>query len=353
MKETRAQSDWYEADVLEGLEDFAADELAERFGDALVALEQPRPGALSFVVQGNPAGLLALRSVLAVYHVLPFAVARPKALLGHEHFTRLVRAIQAVRALDRASTFATLRLSAAGEDSSVLTRLKDELSAACRLRAANDEGDLLLRLRRAAGGEGWEVLLRISARPLATRAWRVCNLPGSLNASLAHAMMRLTEPEPGDRILNLMCGSGTLLVERLALAPAQTVVGCDTNPQALECARSNLAAAGYATQARLEAWDATRLPFRSPVFDVFVADLPFGQLVGSHRENEQLYPAFFGETARVAVPGARMVLLTHEVRLLEHVAAQHAAQWAHRATLPVRSGGMTPRIFAFERLSES
>jgi 23S rRNA G2445 N2-methylase RlmL len=352
MKQHRFQPEYYEADVLEGLEDFALDELTERFGQMMTSVDVPRPGTIAFVFDGDTGALLALRSVVAVYRVLTFAVTRPKALLGHEHFTRLVHAIRDVRTVDQAHRFETLRLSAAGEASSVLMRLKHELSSASGLQATNDEADLLLRLRRSTNGDGWDVLLRLSARPLATRDWRVCNLPGSMNASLAHAMMRLTEPAPSDRVLNLMCGSGTLLVERLALAPASQTVGCDTDPEALHCARRNLAAAGVRAQTHLEAWDATQLPVPHATFDVLVADLPFGQLIGSHHENERLYPAFFEETARVARLGARMVLLTHEVRLLEGVAARYTSFWAHRATLPVRSGGMTPRIFAFERLSE-
>jgi hypothetical protein len=39
-------------------------------------------------------------------------------------------------------------------------------------------------------------------------------MPGAVNAALAHAIALLTEPEPADRLLNLCCGSGTLLIER-------------------------------------------------------------------------------------------------------------------------------------------
>lgn len=337
-----------EADVLEGLEDFAADELIERLG-ARVRLGDVRPGAVAFTYQGDLGALLGLRSVLAAYLVLHFDVPRPKALLGHQHFERLLGAVALVRGLHAPGAFGTLRLSAAGEDSSVLVRLKDELAARAGLALADDEGDLLVRLRRARGAGGWECLLRLSPRPLATRAWRVCNMPGAPNATLAHAMMQLSEPAADDVVLNLACGSGTLLVERLALGPARAALGCDTDPQALACAQANLAAAGYAGRARLERWDATALPLPNASASMICADLPFGQIVGSHRENELLYPRIVAEAARVAAPGARLVLLTHEVRLLERVAAAYAHAWEHVATLAVRSSGMTPRIFAFLR----
>ncbi|MFO7169739.1 MAG: RNA methyltransferase, partial [Chloroflexota bacterium] len=90
-------------------------------------------------------------------------------------------------------------------------------------------------------------------------------------------------------------------------------------------------------------------PLPDASVSVLMADLPFGQLVGSHRDNEVLYPRIVAEAARVAAPGARMVLLTHEVRLLERVAAEQRGSWELVRTVRVRSSGMTPRLFLFRR----
>jgi tRNA (guanine6-N2)-methyltransferase len=233
----------------------------------------------------------------------------------------------------------------------VLTRLKGELAQRFGLAVAADEGDLLIRLRRAQQGDGWETLVRLTPRPLATRAWRVCNLPGALNASLAYAMIALTEPSPSDAVLNLACGSGTLLIERLLSGRAKQAIGCDTDAAALECARLNLRAAGLDQAARLEDWDASAIPLADASVSMICADLPFGQLVGSHRENQEFYPRVFAEAARVARPGARMVLLTHEVRLLDRTAERFAHQWQPLEVLRVRSGGMTPAVALFRRTS--
>ncbi|MFO7168676.1 MAG: RNA methyltransferase, partial [Chloroflexota bacterium] len=244
----------FEADTLPGLEEFGAAEIAGRLGGRARFLRSERPEELRFTYAGDPRALLALRSVVAVYRSLAFDVPRPKALLGHQHFERLAAAIEDVRALHSPGAFATLRVSAAGEDSAVLTRLKAELAARAGLQVADEEGDLLLRLRRSPDGPGWEVLVRISPRPLATRPWRVCNMPGAPNATLAHALAQLTGPSADDTVLNMCCGSGTLLVERLALTRARAAIGCDIDPDALDCARQNLAAAGLSRAARLELW---------------------------------------------------------------------------------------------------
>lgn len=340
-----------EADVLEGLAPFAMDELDMRFGSRVEVQPAPRPDAVAFAYRGGLDRLLDLRSVVAVSLVKPFAVPRPKALLGHQHLVALLAMVETARELWPAGRFATFKLGAAGAESSVMQRLKDEIGKNTGLRPA-EEGDLLLRLRR--NREGWEALVRLSPRPLATRPWRVCNMPGALNASLAHVMMMLTRPQSGDRVLNMACGSGTLLIERAGIADAHELIGCDTNANALECAEQNIAAArGHElapNQAvRLEAWDATATPLAAASVDVICADLPFGQLVGSHQNNQQLYPKILVEASRIARPGARLALITHEIRLLEQAAAQVADSWHFERTVAVYSGGMTPRIFVWTR----
>jgi predicted RNA methylase len=335
-----------EADVLEGLEAFALDDLrALRGAEGLTQ----HTGVLRFFFSRPLHELLALRSVIAVYLIERFALPRPKALLGHQHFDRLIAMIATVRDLWPAGAFTTFRISAAGEESSVMARLKEAIADRTGLSASSEEGDLLLRLRRSPDG-GWEALARLSPRPLATRSWRVCNLPGALNATVAHVMMRLTEPQPSDRVLNMCCGSGTLLIERLALGRARLIAGCDIDPAALECARANLTAAGYASRVFLESWDAGELPVGDGGFDMLCADLPYGQLVGSHSDNETLYPRIFAEATRVAASGARMALITHEIRLIERVAAAFQTQWHLQQRIRVRSGGYTPGIYVLRRV---
>ena len=72
----------------------------------------------------------------------------------------------------------------------------------------------------------------------------------------------------------------------------------------------------------------------------------------SHRMTVEIGADFPGaDKMTVAQPGARMVLLTHEVRLLERTAERFAQQWRLLDLLRVRSGGMTPAVALLRRTS--
>lgn len=339
----------YEAEVLPGLKPFALDELHRQFGTAIRVDPTEDEESIRFRYKGDVRPLLDLRTVVAVYQVEHFSIPRPRALLGHAHFTRLMHCVDAVRGLHPAAAFRTFRVSAAGADSAVFRRLRAEISAHTGLADDPEAGDLLLRVRPSAHG-GWEVLIRLSPRPLSARAWRVCDMPGALNATIAAAMVALTQPVPSDRFLNLMCGSGTLLIERLLCCPAEQAVGCDIDRAALACAEENLAAAGLSAVAQLLRMDATHLDFPERSFTALAADLPWGQLVGSREEVEDLYPAVLTEAARVAMPGAPFALITHAVRLFERLLPQVSHLWQVERIQRVFQGGQHPRIYLLRRL---
>jgi tRNA (guanine6-N2)-methyltransferase len=351
-KQQTTSSRWYELEVIPGLEAIAVEEL-RRVARRVTIEPGRREGLIAFGYDGDPAALLDLGTVLAVYERRFFPIPRPKALLGQQHLDALLALIADVRALHGRDAFQTFRLSAAGQDSSVLQRLREELAARTGLEDVADEGDLLLRLRRPLdGSDGWEVLIRLSPRPLSTRAWRVCNLPGAINASVARAMALLTLPHPDDAVLNLLCGSGTLLIERLLHAPARLAIGCDTDAFARRCAIDNIAAADV-DQIAIEAWDAGDLPTPDGWADAVLADLPFGQLVGSHEGNVELYPRILREAARVTIGGGVFVAITGDIRLWERLVADAAAEWTLDLVLPIKlpfaSGYLHPRIYRLRR----
>ena len=322
----------FEAEVLAGLAPFACAEL-----DRLSAeVRDEEETSVGFEWSGPPRELLALRTVVAVYALDSYPVPRPRGLLGEQHLAEIVGRIADVRTLDE---FTSFRLSAAGRDSAVFERLAAEIAKRTGLQHDPDDGELLLRIRR--GDTGWEVLSRLSPRPLSARAWRVRDRRGALNATIAAAMAAMTLPAAGDRFLNVGCGTGTLLVERSGAGPARRLVGVDIDTEVLDDAAANGARA-------LVRGDAARLPFPHASFDVIAADLPYGATMGSPAENERLYPALLADAARVAVAGARFAVITHDIRRFESVLARIDA-WDVVERLQVFQKGHHPTIWLLRR----
>jgi 23S rRNA G2445 N2-methylase RlmL len=344
-----------EATVPDGLEPIAGQELRRRL-EARFILRQERgrwslPGSLRFDYSGDLKTLLGLKTVLSVYLVCAFDIPRPRALLSNEHLPALLRAIEQVRGLLAPETYRTFHLSAAGSESAVLLRLKQEIAARAHLQRVADEQEAHLQMHLRPAPEpaaGWELLLRLSPRPLAVRAWRVCNRKGALNAAVAHAMVLLTQPAPQDTFLNPACGSGTLLIERIACGPARRAVGCDIDGEALACAHENIEAGGCGERVEAHRWDMLHLPLPDDSVDSFCSMLPFGHRMGSHAENLALYPRTLQEAARVAKEGARFALLASDRRVIES-SLQQSPGWAVEQSLRVSLSHAHPLLLLLRR----
>ena len=344
-----------ECEVLPGLEPICADEVRRVLGRraALADAAAASRGAVGFRLSGSPRAALELRTAVAAYVVVSVPGRRPSALLGD---TVLFDRVEAVRRMHPPGTFSSFRLSAPGRDSAALRRLREALTARTGLVEDPEDGELFLRVRRRKEPDGgWEALVRLSPRPLSARAWRHFNLAGALNATIAAAMVELSRPGDRDRVLNLMCGSGTILVERLARGPAALAVGCDLDPTALAGTRANLDAAGVEppTRPALARMDATALPLRDGSFDVLLADLPYGHRMGSHEDNASLYPAVLAEAARVTEPGGVMVVVTHELRLFERSLRDAARWWTVERGVQVFQKGHHPVVYLLRRVPEA
>lgn len=320
-----------------GLADFALQELTNLSISAIQTSDTQ-------VQVETQASILAnlmpkLKMVTALHRVLEFPISRPKALLGNAEFKVLTDAITEVK---HQTIFTNFRIDAAGKDSTVFQRLIQRLEIHLNLPYDDADGDLLLRVRPNRARDGWQVLIRTTPRPLSARAWRICNIAGGLNACVAAAMLELARITPRERVLNAMCGSGTLLIEQALKRHPKDLWGVDINPEAILCAQQNVTAAGV-KGVRLEQADATNLTCEDACVDVALSDLPWGDAVGSAADNRHLYPAFLAEMARVVRHNGRLIIITHDIKRFERSLA--ASSWQSRNVIRVFHGGHYPRIY--------
>lgn len=179
--------------------------------------------------------------------------------------------------------------------------VRDELAA---MGWRNEPGDWDVNLEDVAG-----TVAEVGGLYWTKRFGKLVRAPASTNPVVASVMVRLAKIEPGQRVLDPVCGAGTLLVTAGQMAPGARVVGADHDRRWVLAARENAPTAG------LWRGDARRLPVPDGAVERVVANLPFGKRVGSHIGNQRLYPAVLGEIARVLAPKGRAVLLTEDKRL--------------------------------------
>lgn len=344
----------YEVETILGLEEFARREIRQRLGkQARIAESQPLAGRIALTFYGDMRRVDALRTAAAVHRVETFAVPRPRALLGHQHLTRLLTAIRAVMSARPDGTFSAFRIAAAGADSAVFARLRQEIAAATALQATDAAAHLHIAVRRAPDApSGWQALIRTAAMPLSARRWRVRDMPGALNANIAAVMASLAHGGATERMLNVCCGSGALMIERLGMGRAASITGVDISADALRCADANLRAAGHRTSVTLLRADCGALPLRTASVDTITADLPYGMLDGGGNISA-LYRAALTESVRVAAPNASLVVITTRRRALL-AALDNVRYWRMIESIPLSipysSGYIKPQIYRMQRL---
>lgn len=173
------------------------------------------------------------------------------------------------------------------------------------------------------------------------RAERKEEREGSLPPTIAAAMAFLARPDPGDVILDPVCGSGTLLAETAAYAPHATFNGVDTDPKAIKIARRNL---GRAEEAHIVRGDGRACDLADGTISLVLANLPFGKQFGDPVENRALYRDLLSEMRRLAKPdGFRAVLLAGDAEMLADAAK--ATGFREERRVPVRVRGEPATIF--------
>jgi 23S rRNA G2445 N2-methylase RlmL len=311
--------------VLDGVQDIVRDELVRRLGRDCSFVSHGRTDEIHFTYRGAPESLLSLKTVQALLLRRDFPVTRPRTLLSPEHMTALTELIQKAQSINSAGAVSGFRFDAAGSGSPTMRRIAERIEDRLGLPFDPEKGDCVIAFR--PGRAGWEVLCRVGNRPLATRAWRKVNYRVSLNAAIAACMVELTCPKREDRYLNLTCGSGTLLIERLLRQRARTAVGMDISDTAVSACRENVEAAGLTDHIQMMAGDARAVEFPDASFDAVTSDLPWGEHLGSRASHIPLYRDVLKEATRLCRAGGRMVLLTQDIPSLKAVLPEMQHHW--------------------------
>ncbi len=287
--------------------------------------------------------LFSLRSIANVYSLISFPVPRPRGLLKDEYLQILGESIRKARVHlgDKCETF---RLSMAGKESSVAQNIINSLCRVSGMPYAEEGGDLLIKIRPSILEEGcWEVAIRQNLRPLSVRSWRVANLPGALDSCLAYACATLIPIADAPNVLDITCGSGTFLIERALLGEYKQLCGIDIAPRHIKLAKENAEAASTRNIDWLTG-DACTMEIPYSNFDLVFSNLPWGERVGSRRDNLDLYQGLLAAACRFANKDGTIIFISQDDVSLDEALAQNTACYMQRK-FQVGQSGFHPWVY--------
>jgi 23S rRNA G2445 N2-methylase RlmL len=281
-----------------GLERFVREELRERAPDARLLRDEE--GEVTIRWKGAPSDLMKLRTILGV--AFPVPVTGTEDPLG---------AIAAALSSDLASsiigtwTRGAVRYRIAwegrGHKRGETWRLAGALKEA-RPTWVNDPTDSTWEVRVRRSGD--TVLLVPKKLTDERFVYRVRDVPAASHPTIAAALVRASRPAKGDVVWDPFVGAGTELVERRAFGPVASLIGTDTDENALAKARQN-----GLSDALLELADATTYVPRERV-NVIVTNPPMGRRVARDGSLADLLDAFTDHVAVVLAKGGRLAWLS-------------------------------------------
>jgi 23S rRNA G2445 N2-methylase RlmL len=134
---------------------------------------------------------------------------------------------------------------------------------------------------------------------------------------IAYCMIRLASPKEGERLLDPMCGCGTIpLIASLEWSKLR-VTGSDIVGDNIECARRNAATLDVMDRIEFLVSDVRDLADTGIHADIIVVNPPYGISVPSPSDVEELYMALFDASHEILLDGGRIVTITPYREIVE------------------------------------
>lgn len=255
----------------------------------------------------------SLKSITRAYVVTqdskynPVYISNHKSLLG-DLMETVIR--------EGKDMFKTFKIICAGSDSPEIRSVAHYIKETYGM-PEEEEADMKIHIVRL--GELWEVGVQITPRPLSSRDYKVKNMSGAMDPTIAYAVNSLCGLEKADSYLNVFSGSSTLLIEAGQCYPSlKQLVGFDNNKEHISLAIQNIKKAGLIKKIQLKEVDIFDKPNLGR-FDVITADLPFGMAVSKNEDLEKLYQCFVNYSQETLNDGGILAIYTSEHEMFKKI----------------------------------
>lgn len=356
-----------------GLEDVVADEFSERLnlagiatdtlaierrplgcrGNVITRLPVLRPADLAAAQQAHETVSRQLRSVHHVVRPLYGFVLPADSTAQLDCIATQVAERGVPPLATEAATFrVTTRRSGTHDFGSMDVQRRGGAALVQRYGLSVDLHEPDCEVRIDVIGDRCLVGVQLTGESLSRRKQRQYNPRGALKSNVAYAMLRFAGISSG-RILDPFCGSATIPIEAALEHPGLSIDASDYSPKAVDGAGRNILAAGLDARIILTCRDICELPeyYDAASFDAVVTNPPFGVRIGRGMNFFSFYQTFFDSAAHVLKPGGLLVFLAWKRGIVDR-ANRTRRRFRRCHVRVVETGGIYPRIYVYERLSE-
>lgn len=261
--------------------------------------------------EDNIKNVKELRSVARAYLVTQNDNYHPTYISNHKSI--LGNLIDIVVKHDH---FKTFKISCAGSDSPEVKSIARYIQDTYKMEES-DEADLKIHITKSE--DIWEVGVQITPRPLSVRNYKVINMSGAMDPTIAYAVNSFCKLDSASSYLNVFSGSATLLIEAAQCYPnLKKLIGFDNNKKHLSLSIQNIKKADLIKRVQVKDADISDRPDFG-TFDAVVSDLPFGMSISKNEDLEKLYSTFIKYCEETLNTGGRLVIYTSEHELIEPI----------------------------------
>jgi len=254
-----------------------------------------------------------LRSAARAYIVVQNSKYNPLYISNHKSI--LSNLIEIIISGNK-DKFKTFKITCAGSNSSKVRSIAEYIQRTYRL-IEKEKADMKIHIIKL--DEIWEIGIQITLRPLSFRDYKVKNMSGAMDSTIAYAMNSLCKLENVNSYLNIFSGSATLLIEAGQCYPnLKQLVGFENNKKNISLAIQNIKKAGLVKRIQLKEKDIFNNPDLGK-FDVITSDLPFGMSISKGEDLEKLYRCFVKYCQEALHHDGKLAIYTSEHKMLEEV----------------------------------
>ncbi len=254
-----------------------------------------------------------LRSVSRAYVVVQNSRYNPPYIYNHKSILGNLIEIVINGNKDK---FKNFKITCAGSDSPEVRSIAQYIQKTYGL-IEKEDADMKIHIIKP--DETWEIGIQITPRPLSLRDYKIKNMSGAMDPTIAYAVNSLCELENTDSYLNVFSGSATLLIEAgQCYLNLKKLVGFDNNKKYISLAIQNIKKAGLIKRIQLKEKDIFDKPDFGK-FDVITSDLPFGMSISKNENLENLYQCFVEYCQETLNRGGRLAVYTSEYEMFEKI----------------------------------